>query len=39
MKTHEVLAVCIGLGMLIIMFIVPALMSAWDNWKERHDHK
>ena len=40
MKSHEILAVCIGGGMFVIMFLTPALMSAWDNWKERQsNHK
>lgn len=39
MKSHEIVAVTVGIVGVLLMFVTPALMSAWDNWKERHDHK
>ena len=36
MKTHEIIAVAVGVGGLIIMFVTPALISAWNQWQERH---
>lgn len=39
MKSHEILTVCIGAGMFVIMFLTPALMSAWDSWKERQENR
>jgi hypothetical protein len=39
MKQHEILTICIGLGMFVIMFLTPALISAWDSWRDRQDRK
>lgn len=39
MKPHEIFTVCLGAGMFVIMFLTPALMSAWDSWKERQKHR
>lgn len=37
MKSHEIFAVMVGTIGVLLMFVTPALISAWNQWKERKD--